>query len=103
MPNNLIAAFGHNENVYVFSSVGIFAKIVNEENLESRINDYLERGVKIFFISQKFATQINNIRTLYKNDPYPMFILLAMDKNEESIGSEEIRKNVEQATGIRLF
>lgn len=103
MTNNSVIALGHNENAYVFSSIGIIGKVVSEDNIEERIEEYLQKGVKIFFVSQVFREKIDEIRNHYRGNAYPIFILLVMDKNVESIGIDEIRKNVEKATGINLF
>jgi len=103
MTNKSVVALGHNENAYVFSTIGIVGRVVLMSNIEERIEEYIKQGVKIFFVSQVFKEKIIEIRNKYKDQAYPIFILLAMDKNEKSLGLEELKENVEKATGINLF
>lgn len=103
MQNNTIIALGHNEACYVFTAMGISSKIVTHQNLEEIVLEYIKNGIKIFFISQEFNEKVKEIKEKYKDSAYPIFLTLAMDKGTDSIGVNEIRRNVEKATGISLF
>ena len=103
MKNNNMLALGHNENVYVFNAIGIESLIVLEKDLEAIIKEYTNKGVKIFFVSQKFNEKLSEIKKTYIEDAYPIFLTLSMAQDDEPIGVKELGKNVEKATGIKLF
>lgn len=103
MKNKSIIALGHNENVYVFNAIGIDGIVIQRDMFIKSVNDYIKEGIKIFFVSQEFNDLIREIKEENDTEAYPIFLSLSMDKNVESIGIEEIRKNVEKATGINLI
>lgn len=103
MKNNQMMALGHNENVYVFNAIGIESLIVEEDLLEETIINKVNEGVKIFFVSQTYNNKINEIKELYIEKTYPIFLSLAMSPEDELIGVKELSKNVEKAIGMKLF
>ncbi|MDY0277641.1 MAG: V-type ATP synthase subunit F [Acholeplasma sp.] len=104
MANKSIIAFGHDESVYLFNAIGVDGVIATVDNFEELIAKHLEKGdKKIFLVSQRFNELVLKIKEQYINDVYPIFLVLAMDNDEKSMGEENIRDSVEKATGINLF
>ena len=54
MQNNSMVALGHNENVYVFSAIGIEGIIIDEKSFKDVLKDLITREVKIIIVSQHF-------------------------------------------------
>ena len=102
MKKHDLVAIGHNENVYVFNAIGIESLSASKEELINIINEKVELGAKIFFISQKFSEEVNEIRKTFDSS-YPILLMLAMDEDELSVGVKDLAQNVEKATGIKLF
>lgn len=98
-----IIALGHDESVYIFSAIGIKSIIVNNKNIKEIVNENIKNGTKIFFVSQAFSNIINELKEEYSHSAYPIFLQLAMDKDTNSDGVSQIKKNVEKATGISLI
>ena len=100
---NEIVAIGHDENSLVFNAVGIKGYVcLNDNELIEKINELVSLETKIFIISDKYRSVINEIRSNF-NTVYPIFLLLPLDGSTNSDGIDEIRKNVERATGISLI
>ncbi|HHT55471.1 MAG TPA: hypothetical protein GX012_02795 [Acholeplasma sp.] len=102
MQNNSMVALGHNENVYVFSAIGIEGIIIDEKSFKDVLKDLITREVKIIIVSQHFQELLEEVKKEYQA-VYPIFITLQMEFGEESNAVDNLRKNVEKATGINLF
>jgi|SRR5690554_4792717 len=102
MKNNSMVAIGHNENVYVFSAIGIEGIITDEKSFKNVLLDLIKKEVKIIIVSQHFDELLEEVKVEYEK-VYPIFITLQMEFGEDSNGVDRLRKNVEKATGISLF
>lgn len=99
---NSIIAIGHNENVYIFNSVGVEGIVASEETFETILLDKIKKNVKIIIVSQKFEKLLEEFKKEY-SETYPIFITLVMELGVESNGINKLKENVEKATGINLI
>ena len=98
-----IVCVGHDENALIFNASGIKGIVVDDKSkINEVINKLIEDQVKIILISNHFNKEILEYR---KNldSVYPIFLELALDGSENKDGVEQIRKDVERATGINIF
>jgi|GEM_PF-2108625 len=103
MKNSLMLAIGHNQNVLMFNAIGIDGIIVTDDNFNKVLEKYIADGIKIFFISQKFIELLRKTKEKINENAYPIFLTINMELKEKNLGLDEIRKNVESATGINLI
>ncbi|MCR1808639.1 V-type ATP synthase subunit F [Haploplasma modicum] len=100
--NESIVCLGHDENALLFNSSGIRGIVVKDRSkLLEEINLLIKNDIKIILISDNFKKEVLEVRNEL-NGVYPIFLLLPLDGISKD-GVEQIRKDVERATGINLF
>jgi vacuolar-type H+-ATPase subunit F/Vma7 len=100
--NESIVCLGHDENALLFNSSGIRGIVVKDRSkLLDEINLLIKNDIKIILISDNFKKEVEEVRNEL-NSVYPIFLLLPLDGISKD-GVEQIRKDVERATGINLF
>jgi vacuolar-type H+-ATPase subunit F/Vma7 len=100
--NESIVCLGHDENALLFNSSGIRGIVVKDRSkLLDEINLLIKNDIKIILISDIFKKEVEEVRNEL-NSVYPIFLLLPLDGISKD-GVEQIRKDVERATGINLF
>lgn len=102
MNKEQIVCIGHNENALLFNSSGIRGIVSSKENFIEEVNKLIKEEVKILLVSTHFVDEVNFIREEL-GLVYPIIVLLALDGSHYEDGVEQIRKDVERATGINIF
>lgn len=102
MNKEQIVCIGHNENALLFNSSGIRGIVSSKENFVNEVNKLIENDIKILLVSTHFIDEVTYIREEL-GLVYPIIVLLALDGTVYEDGVEQIRRDVERATGINIF
>lgn len=102
MTKEQIVCIGHDENALIFNASGIKGIISQKENVKNEILKQVAAGVKIILISHLFTEEVEAVRK-EMTDVYPILLILSLDGSYYKDGIEQIRRDVERATGINIL
>ena len=58
-----IVCLGHNENALLFNASGIEGVIIeSEQQFYEEVNKFIDKGIKIFLVSDEFNNYVNKLR-----------------------------------------
>ncbi len=102
-----IVAIGSRNFVFGFRAAGIKEGHVTEDGREALklIDDYIEsKEVAVVLIGESLAKTIHEELISRSSRHYlPAIVILQDGVSNERLGFEEVRRNVERATGINLM
>ncbi|HOJ50231.1 MAG TPA: V-type ATP synthase subunit F [Spirochaetota bacterium] len=100
-----IVVVGHRDTILGFKTIGL--DLVYYENdvddLINQINNTIEQGAKIFFITESVFVKLNKYINTFFGKPYPIFVPIPEIKGSEGIAEENIRSLVVRALGTDTF
>lgn len=98
-----MAVLGDGDSVLAFSSVGIEAFPVCDDEQAKNTLKLLAKNYSIIFITEDVAKNVSEVIDRYNSTPYPIILPIPSGKDSNGYGMQRIKQAMYKALGVDLL
>jgi len=100
---NKMAILGEGDSVLAFKAGGVDAFYASEREQAKDLLRKLAKEYAIIFITDKLASQMDDLLKKFNNTPYPVIVPVPSGDGDSSYAMAKIKERMEKALGVDIL